>query len=444
MTGAVQFLHSSLMYYCFFIKKVIQCNNKYLHTIVSLFKKYVFIQKGVLTNMFTLLSRLFIPDWNHTASPAVRKHYGILCGSLGIFFNLLLFTGKFLAGLFSGSIAITADAFNNLSDAGSSVITLIGFQMAGQKPDPDHPFGHGRIEYLSGLLVSVIILFMAFELVTGSVKKILSPEPVSFSLLTVCILIASILIKLYMTMYNRSIGIRIDSLTLQASAADSLSDVLSTSAVLLSLLAGHWTALPLDGICGILVGLFIFYTGFHTARETITSLLGRAPDAAFVEQIRELVLCHKEVSGIHDIIVHDYGPGRVMISLHAEVPDSGDLVSLHQSIDHIEQRLREELGCEAVIHMDPVVTTDRHTLELREQVAHLLSSAYPEVCFHDFRLVKTADSTNILFDVVIPFRYSASDEEVMAYLRDGLHNINPDFRPVMQVDRDFGTHASQR
>ncbi len=394
--------------------------------------------------MITLLSRLFIPEWKHTASPSVRKYYGILCGSLGIVLNLLLFAGKFLAGFFSGSIAITADAFNNLSDAGSSVITLIGFQMAGQQPDPDHPFGHGRIEYLSGLLVSVIILFMAFELVTSSVKKILSPEPVTVSLLTICILISSMLIKLYMTMYNRSIGRRIDSLALQASAADSMSDMLSTGVVLLSLLVSRRVSLPLDGICGILVGLFIFYTGFHTAKETITSLLGRAPDADFVSQVRELVLRHKEVSGIHDMIVHDYGPGRVMLSLHAEVSDTGDLVTLHQRIDHIEQRLREELGCEAVIHMDPVVTTDRPTLELREQVAHLLSSAYPEVHFHDFRLVKTADSTNVLFDVVIPFRYSASDEEVIAYLKDSLHSINPDFRPVMQVDRDFGSPTSQR
>ncbi len=264
--------------------------------------------------MITLLSRIFIKNREDPSDPAVRQSYGVLCGALGIFLNLLLFAGKFLAGSISRSIAVTADAFNNLSDAGSSIITLVGFRMAGQRPDPDHPFGHGRIEYITGLLVSVAILLMGFELIKSSVVKILHPEALSFSPIVVVILAVSILVKCYMAFYNRRIGQRLDSSALKATSTDSLSDSAATAMVLAATLLSHYTGLQLDGLGGLLVGAFVCYAGFCAARDTISPLLGQAPDPAFVEQVHRIVLSYREILGIHDLIVHNYGPGRILYS----------------------------------------------------------------------------------------------------------------------------------
>ena len=297
--------------------------------------------------MVQLLARFFIKNYEQTESPSVRQSYGVLCGSVGIGFNILLFIGKFLAGLISNSIAITADAFNNLSDAGSSLITLIGFKMAGQKPDTEHPFGHGRIEYLTGLLVSLLILLMGVELIKSSVSKILYPEVTECTPVVAGILIVSILVKLYMYLYNRSTGRKIDSAAMMATAADSLSDMLSTSVVLIATLIGKFTGLQIDGWCGLLVGIFILYAGFSAAKDTISPLLGQPPQKEFVEKIESIVQSYPQVLGIHDLIVHDYGPGRVMISLHAEVPASGDMLHLHDTIDNIERQLHRELHCDA-------------------------------------------------------------------------------------------------
>lgn len=295
-----------------------------------------------------------------------RKAYGILCGAVGIAFNILLFLGKFFAGTLSGSIAITADAFNNLSDAGSSFVTLLGFQLAGQKADSSHPFGHGRIEYLSGLGVAMLILLMGVELAKSSLKKILHPQPVDSSLLVIVILCVSIGVKLYMFLYNRRLGKKLNSAAMQATALDSLSDSVATSAVLLATLAGHFTDLMIDGWCGILVAAFILWSGFSAAKETIDPLLGTPPTHEFVEKIRDLVMAHQGILGLHDLIVHDYGPGRVMISLHAEVSASENVLELHDEIDNVEKELRERLGCEAVIHMDPIITDDGITEQTRQ------------------------------------------------------------------------------
>ena len=260
--------------------------------------------------MVSLLARLFIKEQNDAKDPAVRQAYGILCGAVGIFLNLCLFAGKFLAGTVSNSIAITADAFNNLSDAGSSIITLIGFKMAGQKPDPSHPFGHGRIEYVSGLLVSVVILLMGVELLKSSVSKILHPEELAFSPIALGILLCSILVKCYMFLYNRKLGKRLDSSAMLATATDSLSDTMATTVVLIATVTGHFTGLAIDGWCGVLVGLFICYAGYGAARDTVSPLLGQAPEKEFVRQINDIVMSYSDILGIHDLIVHNYGPGR--------------------------------------------------------------------------------------------------------------------------------------
>ena len=391
--------------------------------------------------MILLLSKIFIKDRENTSSPQVRKAYGMLCGGMGIALNILLFAGKFLAGFLSNSIAITADAFNNLSDAGSSLITLVGFQMAGQKPDPHHPFGHGRIEYLSGLFVSVAILIMAIELIQSSVDKILHPQPVVFNSLTIIILLVSIAVKIYMAYYNKNIGKKIDSAAMRATATDSLSDTLATTVVLAASLTAHFTGLKIDGYCGILVGLFIIYAGYSAAKDTISPLLGQPPEPNFVKNVETIVMSYEHVQGIHDMVVHDYGPGRVMISLHAEVPADGSLLILHDMIDNIEHRLHNELHCEAVIHMDPVITDDEQTNYLKKLLADLLHNNYPEIRFHDFRMVKGPTHTNIIFDIVVPFDYKERDDVITDFLQKEIHRIDSSYFAVIQVDKAYTGNA---
>ena len=387
--------------------------------------------------MVQLLARYFIKNYEQTESPSVRQSYGVLCGSVGIGFNILLFIGKFLAGLISNSIAITADAFNNLSDAGSSLITLIGFKMAGQKPDTEHPFGHGRIEYLTGLLVSLLILLMGVELIKSSVSKILHPEATECTPVVAGILIVSILVKLYMYLYNRSTGRKIDSAAMMATAADSLSDMLSTSVVLIATLIGKFTGLQIDGWCGLLVGIFILYAGFSAAKDTISPLLGQPPQKEFVEKIESIVQSYPQVLGIHDLIVHDYGPGRVMISLHAEVPASGDMLHLHDTIDNIERQLHRELHCDAVIHMDPVMNDDEETQELKKQVTCCLHELDKSLNLHDFRIVKGPTHTNIIFDILVPFKFQLSDAEISRFMEEKIHSISTSYYAVINIDKDY-------
>ncbi len=387
--------------------------------------------------MVSLLARFFIKNQNDAKDPAARQAYGILCGAVGIFLNLCLFAGKFLAGTLSNSIAITADAFNNLSDAGSSIITLIGFKMAGQKPDPSHPFGHGRIEYISGLLVSVIILLMGAELLKSSVSKILRPEEMVFSPVVLGILLCSILIKCYMFLYNRKLGKRLDSAAMLATATDSLSDMLATSVVLAATLIGHFTSLTIDGWCGVLVGLFICYAGFGAAKDTISPLLGQAPDKEFVRQINDIVMSYSDVLGIHDLIVHNYGPGRVLISLHAEVPADGELLALHDTIDTIEHELRNTLHCHAVIHMDPVCTGDEQTMRLKALVTGYLKEISSAVSMHDFRIVAGPTHTNLIFDVAVPYDFPLPDNELSEKIKARIRQDNPSYFAVIDIDKQM-------
>lgn len=392
--------------------------------------------------MISLLARLFIKNHQDTKNPNVRQTYGILCGALGIGLNLLLFAGKFAAGFFSHSIAVTADAFNNLSDAGSSIITLIGFRMAGQKPDPDHPFGHGRIEYISGLLVAVIILLMGFELIQGSAAKILRPEDLTFSPAVLIILAVSILVKCYMYLYNCRLGKRLDSAAMLATAADSLSDALATTLVLAATLTAHFTGLHIDGWCGVLVGLFICWTGFNAAKDTISPLLGQAPDKEFVRQVNEIVMSYQNVLGIHDLIVHNYGPGRILISLHAEVPADGDILTLHDMIDRIEHQLRDALDCHAVIHMDPVCVNDQETNRLKSLVLGYLEEISPRLTMHDFRIVAGPTHTNLIFDVAAPYDFPLQDSELIQAINQRIQQENPGFCAVIEVDKQYTSERS--
>ena len=387
--------------------------------------------------MIALLAKKFIKDCENVASPAVRQAYGMLCGIVGICLNVVLFALKFFAGTISGSIAITADAFNNLSDAGASVVTLLGFKLAGKKPDPDHPFGHGRIEYLSGLAVSMVILLMGFELLRDSVDKILHPEAVDFSLLAVFILLASICGKCYMYLYNHAVGKKIDSAAMQATATDSLSDCIATGAVLLSTLVGHWTNLQIDGWCGLVVSGLILFAGYNAAKDTIAPLLGQPPEQEFVDEIERTVMAHPLVRGIHDLVVHDYGPGRVMITLHAEVPADHNIMDIHDEIDLIEVELREKLGCEATIHMDPIDMNDATVMETRQKVAQLVRLIDEQITIHDFRMVTGPTHTNVIFDAVVPFAFRLSDKEVEERIKDAVRTLDGNYFAVIQIDKSY-------
>lgn len=351
--------------------------------------------------MVTLLTKLFIKN-NDLKDPKVRTRYGTICGALGICLNIFLFVFKYFAGVLSGSIAITADAFNNLSDAGSSIVTLIGFKMADKKPDLEHPFGHGRIEYISGFIVSIVIILMGLELFKSSVSKITNPENIDSSIVIILILVISILVKIYMYLYNKKISKKIDSAAMKATALDSLSDSVATLVVLISIFIYKLTGLNIDGISGILVSIFILFSGYNAAKETISPLLGNKPDKEFIDEIIKIVMSHKEITGVHDLIVHDYGPGRVIVSLHAEVPGNSDIFEIHDCIDRIENELNEKLKCESVIHMDPIALDDKKVVFMRKEVAKIVKSFNNRLSIHDFRMVEGTTHNNLIFDVVVP------------------------------------------
>lgn len=385
--------------------------------------------------MITILSNIFIKNKDQYQNPNTRSAYGKLCGGFGIFLNICLFIGKLIAGLLCNSIAIIADAVNNLSDAASSAITLIGFKISEQKPDKDHPYGHGRVEYIAGLLISIAIVFMGFELIKSSFEKIIHPQEMACDMITVAILVASILVKIYMFSYNRSIGKKIESVVMSATATDSLSDTIATFVVLLSTLIYQFTSLNIDAYCGVLVGLFILYSGCNAAKETISPLLGQPPKPEFVDQIKDLVMSHEEILGIHDMIVHDYGPGRIMASLHAEVDSKGNIMEIHDLIDRIENEIQEQCNCQAVIHMDPILVNDPYTDELKEKVRKMIDELDPNIHFHDFRVVKGPTHTNIIFDIVLPFDYQYKDEYVVDFIRNKLSALEGNFNGVINIDK---------
>ena len=373
--------------------------------------------------MMKLLARLFIKNSGDTSDPAVRMAYGRLCGMAGIALNLLLFALKYFAGIVSGSIAITADAFNNLSDAGSSVITLAGFALAGKRPDPHHPFGHGRLEYIAGLAVAAVIVVMGAELLRSSVGRIFAPEPVQAGLLSAAILAVSIAVKLYMAAYNRRIGRMIDSPAIAAASADSLSDSVATAVVLVCMLVTQFTGHNIDAYAGVVVAGFILFAGFSAARDTVSPLLGQAPSREFVRQIEDIVLKNPEILGIHDLIVHDYGPGRRFASVHAEIDHRIDPLIAHELLDEIERQVKKELHVELVIHYDPIVTDDPEVTAVKERLQAIIHDLDPRLSIHDFRMVSGQHHANVIFDMVIPADLESRTAElrrtIEARLQDG-------------------------
>ena len=368
--------------------------------------------------------------------PEVRTRCGTLAGRVGICANVFLFALKLLCGLFAGSVSMVADAVNNLSDAAGSLVTLIGFKLAGQAADADHPFGHGRMEYISGFLVSVAILLMGFELLKSSVQALFAPAHTTFSPMIAILLLLAIGVKLMLWQFNRKLGKLIDSAAMEATAADSLSDCAATGAVLLSSFAGQFTDLPVDAAAGILVSLFIFKAGWDSLKATIDPLLGRPMDPGLAKEIDELVVSHEFILGIHDLVYHDYGPGRAMMSFHAEVPAEGDMLVIHDMIDHIERELKAKHHIEAVIHMDPVVMDER-TITLRDQIEELAKTIDPSLSIHDFRITAGPLHTNLLFDLLIPYQCPLPPDVVRACLTQEIKNLSDRYFPVFHIDRSF-------
>lgn len=387
--------------------------------------------------MISLLVKLFYGEMDMSDEKAVRRAYGTACSGAGIGFNVLLFAGKLIAGMLSGSVAIVSDAFNNLSDAGSSIISLVGFKLSNKKSDPQHPFGHGRLEYISGLCVSFLIILMGVELGKASIEKIIEPAQVKFSLLTAAILAASVLVKLYMALYNSRIGKRLNAVTMKAMAKDSLSDAVATSVVLMSMIVAKLADIAIDGYCGVVVAAFILFTGITAARDTISPLLGQKPDSEFIEEVMRIVNAHKEIIGTHDLVVHDYGPGRLMITLHAEVDADMDILVAHDAVDNIENELREKLGCSAVVHMDPIVTDDVETNATREEIKRVVSNIDSRMTIHDFRMVPGPTHTNVIFDVAVPFDTDMDDDELRKILGARIRDVDSKLNAVIEIDKCY-------
>ncbi|HBA97249.1 MAG TPA: cation-efflux pump, partial [Lachnospiraceae bacterium] len=355
----------------------------------------------------------------------------------GIFLNILLFGFKYFAGIASSSVAVTADAFNNLSDAGSSVITLAGFKFTGLSPDNEHPFGHGRVEYISGLIVSMAIILMGFELLITSARKIISPEDVDTSMLAFVILIVSVAVKIYMAFYNMSIGKKINSAAMKATAADSLSDSVATSVVFISMLIMKFTGHNIDGYAGTIVAVFILFTGYSAARDTVSPLLGTKPSKEIVDSIDSIIMSHEGILGIHDLIIHDYGPGKMMVSLHAEVPGNRNIYEIHSLIDHIENDLNEKFNCECVIHMDPVDVNDSRIEEMKGRVEEVVKSVDVNLSIHDLRIVPCQDYSNLMFDMIVPPQYHGKDKTIKEQVCRQIEEKYPEYRAVIKTDKSY-------
>lgn len=389
--------------------------------------------------MFTLLTKIFIKNKDDITNPKVREAYGTLSGAYGIFLNIILFTIKFFAGIISKSLAIMADAMNNLSDAGASIITVLGFKLSGKKPDKDHPFGHGRFEYITGLFVSFLILMMGFELLKSSVGSIIHPEKVTGNYLSIAILVISILVKAYMYFFNHAVSKKINSASMEATAKDSLSDTISTFVVLVSTIIYMFdiTSLPIDGIAGVFVSIFILKNGIESIKDTIHPLLGQLPEKEFVDEIEKVVLKHDVVEGIHDLIVHDYGPGRMMITLHAEVDGKKNIFDIHDEIDNIEEELAEVFNCTATIHMDPIDIDSKEIKTLNEFIKKSATEIYPELTIHDLRVVPGTTHTNVVFDLVKPHECLISDSDISYMINKKIKESNSKYNCVIKIEPPF-------
>ncbi len=386
--------------------------------------------------MFDFIMKAFVPGYGKKDEPQIREKSGRVAGAVGIVTNLVLFVIKLVAGFVSGSVAVMADAVNNLTDSGSSIVMLVGFKLAGKPADEKHPFGHARIEYLSGVIVSFIVLFLGLELGKTSIEKIISPEPADFSVMALAILGVSILIKLWQCFFYRSVGKTIHSDTVFATSSDSRNDVIATSVVLLGAVITKLTDLNLDGFLGLAVAVFIVVSGVKLIMETGNPLLGMAPDEELVKTIYEKILSYEGIFGIHDLTVHNYGEGKCFASVHCEVPAERDILVSHDIIDNIERDFQRDLGIHLVIHLDPIVTEDERTNKLREQVRKLLHVVYPEASLHDFRVVWGVTHSNVVFDVAVPFSLKESDQQIKDRIDQAVKTLDPDYRTVLTIDRE--------
>lgn len=387
--------------------------------------------------MTNLLIKLFVKDRADVTDPAVRRRYAMLASLTGIALNLLLFASKLTVGLLALSVAIIADAFNNVSDAGSSVVTLIGFRMAGKHEDKKHPLGHGRIEYISAFIVDILIILVGFELLQSSAEKILRPELPSVSLATIVLLCIAIFVKLWLFFFYRKIAKLIDSAAIRASSFDSISDTAATALVLTSALISKFSGLAIDGWAGILVAGFILFTGIKAAKETIDLLLGAPPDPAFIKKIYEFVKSYPEVIGIHDVMVHDYGPGRKIVSFHAEVPSDDDINYAHDVIDCIERDMHKQFGCIVTIHLDPISTHDEYVNEMRELASRAAAEVDPTFTIHDFRMTSGGKHVNLIFDLCIPAESKMDNAEAAERVAKRISEKNPDCYAVIQAEHPF-------
>ncbi len=383
------------------------------------------------------LVRRFVKNYQQCDDPRVRTAYGKFAGVVGIVCNVLLCLGKGAAGLLSGSVAIVADAVNNLSDASSNVVSLLGFKLAGKPADSGHPYGHGRFEYLSGLLVAVLIVVIGVELVKSSIDKVVDPEPTDFSWVAAGILAVSIVVKLWMALFNRSIGRRIGSTALEATAVDSRNDVVTTAAVLAALLVSHYTGLELDGWAGLVVGVFIVWSGVGLVRDTVDPLLGRAPSPELVEHIRSKIMGYPGVLGTHDLMVHDYGPGRQFASVHVEMAAEADVLESHDVLDNIEQDFLHEDGLVMTIHFDPIVTADETVGDLRRWIDGLVRGIDGRLSIHDLRTVPGPTHTNVIFDCLKPHEVETPDDELRRRICALVEAEHPEYSCKITVDTSY-------
>lgn len=386
--------------------------------------------------MTSLLIKLFIKDPNNIKSSAVRHTYGTLASIVGIVLNLLLSAAKLAVGLVFGSISITADATNNLSDAGAQIISLISFKISAKPADRDHPFGHARIEYVASMIVSFIVLLIGFELLSESIREVIDPQPVEFSWLSVVVLSVSIVAKLWLCLFNRKLGKKISSTVMKATSADSLSDAIATSAVLVSMLIAKFTGFETDAYMGIIVSVIIMIAGAKILNETKNSILGSAPDPETIESIKAIVAEYPEILGIHDMVVHNYGPGNTIASLHAEVDGKADVFHTHDVIDNAENALYARLGVRATIHLDPIVIDDERVSALREKTIEAVRKIDGRLSIHDFRFVEGTTHTNLIFDVVAPFELKMPNDEIKRAVANKISEIDPNYFVVVTIDRE--------
>ena len=388
--------------------------------------------------MTEFLVNKFIKDSANIESTEVRTRYGMLASVVGIFCNVLLFSVKLAIGLILSSLAVTADAFNNLSDAASSIISFVGVKMAGKPADAEHPFGHGRIEYIAALIVSFLVIEVGFTFFKSSISKIMHPEEITFDPVPFIILILSILVKLWMAFFNNKLGKRIDSKVMLATAADSLGDVITTSATVISIVICHFTSINVDAIAGLIVSGIVIWSGVSIAKDTLEPLIGQRVPSELYQKITDMVESYEGIVGAHDLIVHNYGPNRSMATIHAEVPNDVSIEASHEIIDRIERDAKKELNILLVIHMDPVEMRDEEVLELRDKTSHIVHALDPELHFHDFRVLKENVQKNLIFDLVVPDSYTEKDaNRVMHQLIALLHEMEKNVDCIITLDRSF-------